>query len=102
MNELRLFLAEIASGQRKKGECLTCSGTVLDRDNQPLSTGEVIFHTHTLYGTHTPTQLLVAEDLLPTLATSVRLSSGLVVVVRNVEKCLIEASSLHYNFYFDP
>jgi hypothetical protein len=100
MNELQHFLAEIASGQRKKGECLTCSGTLLGRDNQPLSKGEVVFYTHTQYGSYTPTQLLVSEDLLPTLAASVQLSSEPAITVRNFGRCEVKAAPIHYNFYY--
>jgi hypothetical protein len=102
MNPLQHFLAEIASGQRKKGECLTCSGTLLGRDSQPLSTGEVVFHTHTLYGTYTPLQPPEDEGLILKRAASVRLSTEPVVVVRNFVRCQTDSAPLHYNFDFDP
>lgn len=99
MNELQCFLAEIASGQRKKGECLALGDVVLlDSDSRPLAKGEAIFHTLTLYGTHTPTQLLTDEDSIPGRATNLQLPSGQVVAIRNCQKCSTEARLLHYNF----
>ena len=98
MNELQHFLAEVASGHGEKGECLTCPGTLLDRDNQPLAKVEVIFYTLARYGSCTLIQLLKDEDYLLKHVASVRLSTEPAIVVRNFQKCATEAAPIHYDF----